>query len=261
MKGTFKLIATKDSELIGSRDAARVNESSVVAPVDKAVTYQVVEAFADEDGNAEYAKTIKLVFDPYTFNGKYTTKVTYKIFQKEYEDLEWKDTGASVSYNAVTGKMVSSPITPKMVTDYLVVPYGENGRKLTAYTIKQFNDFKDPEIVYASPLVFYSHSEGKFTWKGTSGAVNKKANVIPTYEAYQIKTDLNTIGNGEGTYVSSVAEKVAANVDKKTADENGNVAYTVTVTAKDKDGYTVYLYAVEIVDGEKVYTLVDEQFN
>lgn len=261
MKGKFTLIATKDSKLIGHIDANGVTEKEVVAPASRDVDYQVLDAFADEDGNAEYAKTIKLVFNPYTFNGKYTTKVTYKIFQKEYEDLEWKDTGASVSYNAVTGKMVSSPITPKIVTDYLVVPYGENGRKLTAYTIKQFNDFKDPEIVYASPLVFDAHLEGNFTWKGTSGAVNKKANVIPTYEAYQIKTDLNDLNNGEGPYESSVAEKVTASVSKAKVEENGNVHYTVTVTAKDKEGYTVYLYSVEIVDGEKVYTLVDEQFN
>ena len=260
MKGKFTLIATKDSKLIGHIDANKVTEASV-APASRNVAYQVVDAFADEDGNAEYAKTIKLVFNPYTFNGKYTTKVTYKIFQKEYEDLEWKDTGASVSYNAVTGKMVSSPITPKIVTDYLVVPYGENGRKLTAYTIKQFNDFKDPEIVYASPLVFDAHLEGNFTWKGTSGAVNKKANVIPTYEAYQIKTDLNDLNNGEGTYESSVAEKVTASVSKAKVEENGNVHYTVTVTAKDKEGYTVYLYSVEIVDGEKVYTLIFSQFN
>lgn len=261
MEGKFTLIATKDSKLICHKDADGVTEDPVFAPTNRDVTYQVLDAFADEDGNAEYAKTIKLVFNPYTFNGKYTTKVTYKIFQKEYEDLEWKDTGASVSYNAVTGKMVSSPITPKIVTDYLVVPYGENGRKLTAYTIKQFNDFKDPEIVYASPLVFDAHLEGNFTWKGTSGAVNKKANVIPTYEAYQIKTDLNDLNNGEGSYESSVAEKVTASVSKAKVEENGNVHYTVTVTAKDKEGYTVYLYSVEIVDGEKVYTLVDEQFN
>lgn len=265
MKGKFTLIATKDSKLIGHIDANKVTEASV-APASRNVAYQVVDAFADEDGNAEYAKTIKLVFNPYTFNGKYTTKVTYKIFQKEYEedvavaDLEWKNTGASVSYNAVTGRMVSSAITPKMVTDYLVVPYGENGRKLNGYDAIKFSDFKADEVVPGT-FNYDAHSEGKFTWKGTSGTVNKKADVIPTFEAYQIKTDLNDIRHGEGNYVSSVAEKVNAPVSKEKADENGNVAYTVTVTAKDKEGYTVYLYKVETVDGENVYTLVGEKAN
>lgn len=265
MEGQFVLVATKDGEL----DYAYANpvyEDQVQAPDNNSVTYQVVDAIADEDGNAEYARTIRLVFNPYTFNGKYTTKVTYKIFQKEYEegvavdDLEWKDTGASVSYNAVTGKMVSSDITPKIVTDYKVVPYGENGRKLSAYATKQFYDFKADEVV-AATFAYDSHSEGKFTWKGTSGTVNKKADVIPTFEAYQIKTDLNELNNGEGAYEASVAAKVNASVSKEAADENGNVAYTVTVTAAAKEGYTVYLYTVETVDGENVYTLVDAKSN
>ena len=265
----FTLIATKDGKLIGKEDANGVNEATVADPASYSVYYQVVDAFADKDGNAENAKTIKLVFDPYTFNGKYTTKVTYKIFQKELEegvdedDLEWKDAGASVSYNAVTKQMVSSAITPKQKIDtkYKVVPYSENGRRIfNAYNDCTFDDFKADDEVYAT-FAWGSHSEGKFTWNGTSGTVNKKANVIPTFEAYQIKTDLNTLGNGEGTYVRSVAAKVNAPVTKGTADENGNIPYTVTVTAAAKTGYTVYLYTVETVDGENVYTEVETRSN
>lgn len=277
MKGKFVLVATKDGELIGSAEAASVNELQVKAPVDedgnvvKTVVYQVVDAFADEDGNAENAKTIKLVFNPYTFNNKYTTKVTYKIFQKEKEEgvtneeyakLEWKDTGASVSYNDVTGKMVSSAITPKVYTQYLVVAYGENGRKqgvydeygtkVNTYNVCTFNDFKAPESVVNDSFTYDGHSEGKFTWKGDSGAVDKKANVIPTFEAYQIKTGFNTLNKGEGNFEDSVAEKVTVDVKEDKADDDGNIPYTVTVKAKADKGYTVYLYAVETVDGEKV---------
>lgn len=279
MKGTFKLIATKDGKLIGTSDANRVYEATVSAPGNRDVVYQVVDAFADKDGKAENAKTIKLVFEPYTFNGKYTTKVTYKIFKTEVEEsvpeegisaekyakLEWNDTGASVAYNAVTDKMVSSAITPtqKIYTLYKVVAYGENGRKLGAYNDCVFKDFKADDVV--APKFEYdrsSSSEDKFIWEGESGTVNKKANVIPTFEAYQIKTDLNSLGKGEShSYVSSVAEKVTASVSKEAADENGNVKYTVTVTAKAKTGYTVYLYKVETDDGEKVYTPVDTQEN
>lgn len=266
----FYLYASKDNKKISENIASNaVSAKEITAPWDRQVSYEVVAAQVDENKNPVLPKTIKLVFNPYTFNDKYTNKVTYKVYEKVVkkspadkfdDDIDWTLTDITADYDNVTKKMVTSSISPKGVTYYLVVAFNAaTNVKYDAYNEVQFWSVEQPTTYASDPWnVDWDGKECEISG-GNSGAANGKAFTIPTFEAYQIETAVKKLGNN--IWASSVATKATVKIVKEDAEDDGNIPYSLKITAAAEEGYTVYIYKVEEVDGEKVYSKITDIYN
>jgi len=268
MKGKlFYLYASKDNKKISENIASDTwSAKEITAPWNKDVSFEVVAAHVDANKEPYLPKTIKLVFEPYKFNDKYTNKVTYKVYEKvvqkspadkieNADDIDWTLTDITADYDNVTKKMVTSSISPKGVTYYLVVAFNAaTNVKEGAYNEVQFWSVAGPTTPANDPYGWNVAWDGKECEisGGNSGAANGKAFTIPTFEAYQIKTAVKELG--KDIWASSVATKATVKIVKEDAADDGNIPYSLKITAADEAGYTVYIYKVEEVDGEKVYS-------